>query len=164
MLDELKSLLLNIDFLQAKLEQTNSNALIDDCDTFKDENGSFTDDSMRLMQSAIGVSSHVITENSEQLLNHLYARLMSHDTPDIRILLDNIRQQEEASLLPLHQTMQAGGGSLIRSLQGHSFFVRSRGDTGRGRHLRFMGRHSHRLELAHRAATSYPTRAFRPCQ
>ena len=123
MLPELKALLLNIDFLQAKLEQTNPNALIDDCDYFKGENGTFTDDSMRLMQSAISMSSHVLVNEPSQLSGQLYARSMSHDNPDIVALLEKIRERDTIPLYPLYQTMQAAGGALIRTLEGHTSIV-----------------------------------------
>ena len=123
MLDELKSLLLNIDFLQAKLEQTNPNALIDDCDFFIDENRQFTEESLRLLSSAISMSSHLLIKESSIVPFEIQKSLAGYYNKysDIANLLETIKTQSNSpQILPLHQTFRPAGGSLVRTLVGHS--------------------------------------------
>jgi len=115
--DTLRDLLLDADFLQAKLNATDPSTLITDYDYLPD------DSAVRLVQSAIRMSSHILNRDKTQLLNHLYGRLLAHraNQPDIDMLLTAIATHEtQPALLTVQQTLQAAGGQILRTFSDHS--------------------------------------------
>ena len=99
---ELKELLFNFDWLQTKLEATDGNALIADYDYIVEEE-------LRLIQSAIRLSAHVLVRAPHQLAGQLIGRLLGSEKPEIRALVSGLASGErhlgyaryaQVSLLP----------------------------------------------------------------
>jgi WD40 repeat protein len=117
--DNLRTLLLTFDFLQAKLNASDPNALINDCAYLPN------DGTIQLVQSALDMSTHILSHSPEQLPVQLYARLISHDDADIQQLLASCQKHDEPNLFPQTQTFQPAGGALLRTLVGHTSGVNS---------------------------------------
>lgn len=74
---ELRELLLDFDYLQAKLKSTDVNALLGDYEEL-----SKNDEELRLIPGAIRMSAHIIAKDLEQLAPHLLGRLLGGETAD----------------------------------------------------------------------------------
>ena len=117
---ELRRLLLNFDWLQAKLGATNPNALIADYDYLADE------EVLRLVQSAIRLSAHVLARDQRQLAAQLIGRLLGNVVPDVHALLKQAADRKiRPWLRPLKQSLTPPGGPLIRILEGHTDLIRA---------------------------------------
>jgi len=146
--DTLRALLLDFDFLQAKLNHTDPNALIGDCEMYlnnieniaveantnivgvnKDTVGTRhalslqgdAENVVRLIQSALSLSAHIIGNDAEQLSSQLVGRLVGHKGryPAIDTLMGTIHDLPKPDLLFLHPTLPQAGGALQRTLVGH---------------------------------------------
>ena len=112
---ELRQLLFNFDWLQAKLEATDTNALIADYDYLPE------DKALQLVQSALRLSAHVLVRDRRELASQLTGRLLGIDDNDIQALLKHTAEKApRPSLLPLRGNLTPPGGPLIRTLEGHS--------------------------------------------
>jgi len=113
--DDLRQLLLNINYLEAKLPATDVSALIADCDHLARE------EEFRLIQSAIRLSANVVARDPRQLAGQLLGRLLGNKAPSIQVLL---RQAAETKawpwLRPLIPSLTAPGGPLFRTFEGHT--------------------------------------------
>ncbi|HNP28627.1 MAG TPA: TIR domain-containing protein, partial [Nitrospirales bacterium] len=117
-LDDLKNLLLNVDWLYAKLEMLDVPALLSDFDWIQNE------EILSLVQGAIRLSAHIVGNNGAQLVGQLLGRLQTLKPPEIRKLLDQARQwRKQPWLRPLKGSLIAPGGPLIRTLTGHRGWV-----------------------------------------
>lgn len=106
----LRALLLNFDWLQAKLDATDTNALIGDYDLV-------TDSDLRLVQSALRLSAHVLVHDPRQLAGQLLGRLLSFKESAITALLLQVQQWRGAAWLrPLTASLMPPGGALVRTL------------------------------------------------
>jgi APAF-1 helical domain len=76
--DDLRRLLLNFNWLQAKLEATNINALISDYDYLLE------DKDLQLLQSAIRLSANALASDGRQLIG----RLLGNRIPSIQALVN----------------------------------------------------------------------------
>jgi WD40 repeat protein len=118
--NDLRRLLVNFDYLEAKLAATDPNALISDYDSIADEND------LRLIQSAIRLSANVLARDTRQLPGQLTGRLLSNPSPTIQALLKRAAGRSVWPWLrPLKPSLCAPGGSLIRTFEGHSDIVRA---------------------------------------
>jgi WD40 repeat protein len=121
-------LLLDFNWLQTKLEVTDSNALIVDYDYLPE------DKDLQLVQSALRLSAHVLARDARQLAGQLIGRLLGDRSPSIQVLL---KQADGGKawpwLRPLHSTLTVPGGPLIRTLEGHTSSVRAVALTPDGR-------------------------------
>jgi APAF-1 helical domain len=79
--DDLRRLLLDFNYLQAKLAATDANALIADYDYLPE------DKALQLVQSAIRLSAHVLARDARQLAGQLTGRSLSNTSPSIQALL-----------------------------------------------------------------------------
>ncbi|MCE7947445.1 MAG: hypothetical protein DYG88_08460, partial [Chloroflexi bacterium CFX4] len=114
--DELRAILLDYRYLQAKLNVRDVNALLSDFDAYLKEDD---DKAVRLVRGAIEMSAHVLSVDQKALAHQLYGRLYSH-----RELSDvvNLRQYIEPKLplSPLGEpTHMQTGGHLLRTLAEH---------------------------------------------
>src|SRR5271165_1125775 len=75
--DDLRRLLLNFNYLEAKLTATDANALIADYDYLLE------DKDLQLVQSALGLSANVIARDPRQLAGQLTGRLLQNASPKI---------------------------------------------------------------------------------
>jgi len=113
--DELRTLLTQFPWLEKKLETTDPNALIADYDFVPDG------ESLRLIQGAIRLSSHVLATNKAQLAGQLLGRMLGEPDPPIVSLLDQAKSwRGRPWLRPLHPCLTAPGGPLLRTLEGHT--------------------------------------------
>ena len=119
-LDTLRALLLDYRFLGAKLDATEVNALITDCDTLPG------DEAIRLLKSALSMSAHVLNEDKDQLPYQITGRLWTHrDQHDIAPLWRTCHTVTPLELLETQAfpPMLQAGGALIRTLEGHKGMV-----------------------------------------
>ena len=111
--DDLRRLLVNFDYLQAKLVAIDANALITDYSWL-----ATSDENLRLIQSALRLSARVLTYDPRQLAGQLTGRLLSEVAPDIQGLLKQAADTTALPwLCPLSPTLSPAGGSLIWTLQ-----------------------------------------------
>jgi WD40 repeat protein len=114
---KLQELLLDINFLQAKLNFTNINAVLADCNILR------SDSTVALIESTLKMSSHIIASSPDQLLCQLYGRLLPYRDaqPQVDALLTSISEHTVLpALLTKHETLMTAKFSLIRVLSEHS--------------------------------------------
>jgi WD40 repeat protein len=134
--DELCALLFDFDWLQAKLVATDVNALLADYDLASPPVGGIEggSDALRLVQSAIRLSAHVLLHDKTQLAGQLLARLMGLSQLELRPLLGGAARWQGAPWLrPLAPTLTPPGGPLLRTLTGHTDVVMAVAVTPDGR-------------------------------
>jgi WD40 repeat protein/serine/threonine protein kinase len=113
-----RTVLLDFEFVRAKLEVTNVNALITDYEYFSDE----TD--LQLVKSAVRLSAHVLVRDCRQLTGQLTGRLLGTNLPSIRALLQQAAKRNVGVWLrPLTPSLTEPGGPLIRTLKDHTAWV-----------------------------------------
>jgi len=119
-------LLLDYRFLEAKLNATDVSALIEDCRSLLSHG---KDEPIRLIQSALQMSSHVLDKDKKALAHQLAGRLMHYYTKidEIRASLDVVMKTPN-NLFPLnpdskYDIMNPAGGMLLRTLAGHTDIV-----------------------------------------
>jgi hypothetical protein len=128
---ELRALLLDLDWLQAKLDATlETDNLIADFDCVPD------DVPLQFVKDALIVSAAVLLREPDQLQAQLFARLLSEEHEEIRAFLNGIDSSPAPHLLPVSQTLYPADGTLIRTLnagavgsltmQGDNIILRSR--------------------------------------
>jgi hypothetical protein len=134
--EELRPLLLDFDWLWAKLSATDINRLLADYDValsttdtasspllqLRQEGGLGGQDDLSLIQGALRLSAHVLARDKMQLAGQLLGRLLGRDEVAIRGLLDQARQWRggEPWLRPLTATLTLPGGPLLHILPGHA--------------------------------------------
>ena len=112
--DARRALLVDFDWMMAKLKGTDIQSLIADYDYLDKEAD------LRLIQSALRLSAHVLVRDSRQLAGQLVGRLLGNNAPAIQALLKKTSENEAlAWLRPLKRSLTAPGGPLIRTLEGH---------------------------------------------
>jgi APAF-1 helical domain len=79
--EDLRRLLLNFDYLHAKVGATDSNALIADYEYLPE------DKDLQLVQSAIPLSADILASDTRQLAEQLTGRLLRNIAPTIQALL-----------------------------------------------------------------------------
>jgi len=110
--DDLQRLLVDFDYLQAKLSSTGPSALIADYDYFPENKD------LQLVRSAIRLSAHVLARDARQLAGQLIGRLLGNKAPSIQVLLQQAAGGKAWSWLrPLAPSLTAPGGPLIRTLE-----------------------------------------------
>jgi WD40 repeat protein len=124
--DDLRQLLFDFNYLQAKLAASDTNALIADYDYLADE------EDLCLVQSAIRLSANVLARDTQQLAGQLTGRLLGNTSPGIQSLLKQAAEWK-AWLRPLAPSLTAPGGPLIRTLEGHTGIVNAVAVTPDGR-------------------------------
>lgn len=113
-----KAILLDFDFLQAKLDATDPVALSVELGMLND------DPSLLLVQSAIQMSTHVLINDKKQLSGQILGRLLSYVPSDfshsdsgiatLGSLLKGARQPMFPALLPHSPCLDSAGGPLLR--------------------------------------------------
>ncbi|NEP22897.1 hypothetical protein [Moorena sp. SIO3I6] len=126
-LNELCLLLSNYEFIEAKIThpQFGVKALIEDYDLIDDIDVSHPDyseqtiTSLKLIQGALRLSTHILIQDPTQLAGQLSGRLVDFDTPDIQRLLQQIPQTNTTCLRSLRATLNPPNGPLLSTLSGH---------------------------------------------
>ncbi|MEH2086810.1 NB-ARC domain-containing protein [Nostoc sp.] len=114
---ELQQLLCDFRWLQAKLENTNINALIADYDFLPEcEN-------LQLIQGALRLSAHILAEDKTQLTEQLWGRLQCFSMPDIQALLKTAKQSKTVWLQPLSSSLIKPNEQMQRTLISHTALV-----------------------------------------
>lgn len=127
---ELRSLLLNCDWLYAKLNSTDVSSLISDFRFIE------ADAALDLLQGAIRLSAHVTSSDKSQLAGQLLGRLRGGSAPEIASLLKAAsRWRGQPWLRPLQPSLTPPGGGLLFTLTGHTAAVRSVALTPDGRRI-----------------------------
>jgi WD40 repeat protein len=112
--DRARTVLLDFNWLQAKLISTDINALIADYDFLPE------DKDLRLVQSVIRLSAHILVRDPRQLAGQLTGRLLGNEVSSVRALLKDAAQRKAWTWFrPLNRILTAPGGPLIRTLEGH---------------------------------------------
>jgi len=126
---ELRQLLFDFDWTQAKLEGTDVNSLIADYDYLSD------DSDLRLVQGAIRLSAHVLARDKTQLAGQLLGRLQTFQESGIQSMLKQAREWDgDLWLCPRTASLTPPGGPLIRILEGHTSWVSAVAVTPDGKH------------------------------
>ena len=127
---DLRNLLLDFDWLRAKLDAADVQALITDYDYLPE------DSDLSLVQSALRLSAHILYKEPAQLGPQLIGRLLAADSEPVQQFLTHIRQSQPTpwleSLLP---TLSQAGGPLLRTLEGHTYGVEAVAVSADGRHV-----------------------------
>ena len=113
--EQLRRLLLDFDWIRAKLEATDLTALIADYDLLPEE------PQAKLVQGALRLSAHVVAQDKSQLAGQLLGRLLFDFSPAIRVLTERAALYHLGpSLKPKSCSLTPPGGPLLRTLEGHS--------------------------------------------
>lgn len=112
--DKLRELLLNFNWLQAKLTALDVNSVLSD---FKFLPG---DAELDLVRGAIRLAAHNISTDKTQLAGQLLARLLGNDSKAIQALLGKASQWRKAAWLrPLTRCLSQPGGQLVNTIKAH---------------------------------------------
>ena len=123
-----RSVLLDFKYLQAKLKATDVNALIADYDYLAEEAD------LRIVQSALRLSAHVLARDPRQLAGQLTGRLLGSSLPHIQIFLREAAETAPPWLRPLRPSLTPPGSPLIQTLEDHTNWVTAVAITPDGRH------------------------------
>lgn len=112
----LRNLLIDYRWIKLKLESTEINALL------MDYNYLARDQVLNLIHSALLLSAHILVNDKSQLNTQLFGRLLGFHELEIQNVLERIRIEEHKTfwLRPKFASLIKPGGSLIRTLVGHS--------------------------------------------
>jgi WD40 repeat protein len=80
---------------------------------------------LKLIQGAIRLSAHVVDKDETQLAGQLLGRLMSFKAPEIQALLAQSKQKQKPWLRPFTPSLTPPGTPLLRTLTGHSSYVKA---------------------------------------
>jgi len=117
---ELRALLFNFEWLQAKLDATSVPTLSSDLSLLPH------DVNLQLVHDALWLSAHVLTRQKKHLAEQLHGRLLSYQDPDIQAMLEQARQQKRTPWLrPMIPSLKAPDEDLRYTLAGHTLVVRS---------------------------------------
>ena len=89
---------------------------------------------LKLIQGALRLSAHIISEDKTQLPGQLLGRLMSFENPQIQHLLKQVKNSKNCPWLrPLIPSLTPPGGALLRTFVGHSDWVNTVAIDGDGK-------------------------------
>lgn len=109
---ELRRLLLDLSWIEAKLGASDLGSLLADYERLP------RDQALKLLQGAIRLSAHVLAQHKDQLLPQLLGRIC-RDERELRLALEEkAGLRTGAWLRPKLQTLTAPGGPLVRTLAG----------------------------------------------
>ena len=116
--NRLRKLLFDFDWLQAKLNATDANALIADYGFLPN------DIDLQLVQGAIRLAAHILVQDKTQLAGQLLGRLLSFNRLEIQPLLEQAKQWRSAPWLrPLVSNLTQPSGALLSIFSGHTDYV-----------------------------------------
>jgi WD40 repeat protein len=114
-IDTLKALLVNFSYIKNKISVCGLNTLLLDYDYFPNE------DDLKIVQSALRLSSNQLAFDQNQLAGHLFGRLMHQKSKIIKDLLKQAAEEQQTIWLrPIYQSLTAPVGPLVRTIEGHS--------------------------------------------
>jgi len=113
--DELRKLLLDFNWIQSKLKNTDVHLLLNDYDFFHE------DYSVEMVKGAIQLSANALSKDKKLLEGQLLGRLSLFSETEIKLLLEYIRAHRKGiRILPLTGSLTSPSGPLLRTLEGHS--------------------------------------------
>ena len=116
--DILRQLLVDFEWLLAKLEATDINTLLLDFDRYLAE---IDDTALRLIQNALRNASHVVIHDKTQLAGQLIGRLISFEDESIQALFASTRKYGDNPWLePLAACLPQADSALLRTIAGHA--------------------------------------------
>ncbi|NEO45999.1 MAG: WD40 repeat domain-containing protein, partial [Moorea sp. SIO4A3] len=126
-LNKLSRLLSNYEFIEAKLNHPEFGIkaliedyeLIDDIDLAHPDYSEQTIKFLKLIQGALRLSTHILSQDPNQLAGQLSGRLLDFDGPDIQELLQQIPQTETTCFRSLRASLSSPTGPLLSTLSGH---------------------------------------------
>jgi WD40 repeat protein len=128
--DDLRRLLLDFNYLQGKIAATDTDTLIADYEYLLE------DKDLRLVQSAIRLSSNILARDQRQLASQLTGRLVDRADTGIEALLTHtLEKAPRPWLRVLKSSLSAASGPLIRVLEGHTSDAHAAAVTPDGRHV-----------------------------
>ena len=110
--EDMRRLLTELSFLEAKLNASDINALIADYKFFVEE-----ERDLRLICDALQLSAYVLVRDPEQLASQLFGRLQNLEGEGIRSLL--AEAEPRLRLKPRSANLTQPDGPLLRTLDGH---------------------------------------------
>ncbi|AOY79923.1 WD40 repeat domain-containing protein [Moorena producens JHB] len=125
--NNLSRLLSNYEFIEAKITHPEFGIkaliedyqLIDNIDVYHPDYSEQTIKSLKLIQGALRLSTHILSQDPNQLPGQLSGRLLDCDPPDIQRLLQQIPQTNTTCLRSLRATLNPPTGRLLSTLIGH---------------------------------------------
>ena len=128
-LNELRSLLFDYNWLMAQLQASGINGLLADYDWLTEDNA------LRMVQSTLRLSAHVLVTKPNQLTARLWGHLRDRDQPEFETLLEQAASQHtHAWLQPQQAKLAPPDGALLRTFSDHSDWVNSVVLSGDGRY------------------------------
>ena len=124
--EALRDLLLDFDWLQAKLDRTDVTPLIADYRFYSDAD-------VKLLREAIRLSAHILAPDKNQLAGQLLGRLSENLSDAVRGLRLKAEHWHGKHGCPLTSALIPPGGALCFTLSGHANRVRSVAVTPDGR-------------------------------
>ncbi len=109
--DVCRELLVDFEYLGAKLKATDINALLADYAFFAEK-----DEELRLVRDALRLSAHVLAINPAELRGQLHGRLRDQPEKGIRDLLRASEGSHDFWLRPRKANLTRPGGALIRTI------------------------------------------------
>ncbi|MDF5730332.1 MAG: WD40 repeat domain-containing protein [Rhizonema sp. PD38] len=125
-------LLTDFEFIVEKTQHPNYgvDALISDYDLINypevEKNSDYNQEkvkALKLIQGALLLSAHILHQDMTQLREQLWGRLLSFNLPEIQAILSQIKASKTVWLRLLTSSLTSPGGSLLRTLTGHSHWV-----------------------------------------
>jgi hypothetical protein len=125
--DRLHTLLLDFDFIEAKVSALEPQPLIEDYDlaftpdlSTSREEVNRNADNLRLIQGALRLSAHILEQDKTQLAGQLLSRLLSYKAPEIQAMLEQAKQWKAVPWFrPLTPSLTQPSERLLRTLSGH---------------------------------------------
>lgn len=122
--NELRSLLLDFEWLRQKLIATDVNTLLSDYNQYTNDNIVCNDKVVLLIQEAIRLSAHILASNIAEISELMVGRLCAIEEPEIIHFLKQIKDSNNDSwLCPLFPTLNQAGGAEKWTLSGHTDIV-----------------------------------------
>ncbi|MEG3884810.1 hypothetical protein QT971_11420, partial [Microcoleus sp. herbarium19] len=139
MVDDFCDLLTDFELIEYKLSVLLSQSLIEDYDLALQSEIQISEDKkdcLKAIQGAIRLSAHILDRDKTQLAGQLLGRLLFHDSPEIQAMLEQAKQWDSTPWLrPLTASLTPPGGSLFRTLTGHTAEVTAVAVTPDGRFI-----------------------------
>ncbi|MCP4582820.1 MAG: TIR domain-containing protein [candidate division Zixibacteria bacterium] len=124
---KLRELLIDFNWLKAKLDAADVNSLVSDYDYIKG------DSVLTSIQATLRLASHILADKKDQLNEQLLGRLLEYKEPEIQGLLRQAKRKKGVWLRPIKPCLTSPGTGEIRTLSGHSGSVSAVAVTPDGR-------------------------------
>ncbi|MBF2014850.1 MAG: hypothetical protein IGS23_06520 [Rivularia sp. T60_A2020_040] len=124
MANDLYELITDFEFIEHKIFISSPQPLIEDYDFALTSDIQITEDkkdALKLIQGALRLSGHIVSEDNSQLAGQMLGRLSSYQMPAIQKTLKQAKQKRKSPWLhPITPSLRPPFSSLIRTLKGHT--------------------------------------------